>query len=680
MNLLTILLFVLQIGLGLSQQSPPKFYPTILSRGIYFGQIGFYDNLVDVSFSDNVRIPNIFLESEFGSWMKGSRLVEPLAKLINNTYKNLAPPMDHYYFSREIDEAGNLSHIAVIEYGNETANVSRRADRRRRDFPDCTTVLGHAFLSVFETNPCSAGTSEEVKKALRTVVMSQAIDKQALKHVQLSLGENTKIDKELVEELEKLQEMVKKSDETMFGGLASVAQLRKDTFHLFTAMAALIGISNRFRTYANIINSRYQGGIHLDTLPKDIRSEIGEQYKDTAVGAMLKKNMAVLLRPSFKFRYRGYTDGKKAQIVILMDALLPEVHVECKAYKLERLGIESSGSCLTGQEYKDLLIIDCGSGRTWITTKSCLEDCDKIGVRRQVCHRNHCGADQEYQPNWLNDTRRGPLHVDSEHLSFCKRQPTMMSVGQNQYLLTRTANVSYVYLNRTEETKLIEAGSLLKEDCGRAWKLRVDNVTYEGNCKKNDNSIVGRIQVVNHDNLTIVDFNDPDLEKENSTLENELQGLIRELQDRSFADKVEIQHQRMEEMDHYLDADMVKMARNQKLLVDHVRKLQDEKSPVTFSWTDRVLSILIGIIAFAAFLMSACALMMVKPVGGMTAIPVRNMSIRKRKLGRSNSESRAGGIIEASAPMMSVEEMDVVQFKNSKTDPVCGRGARIIDL
>ena len=668
MHLKTVLFILLKIGLIQCFKSPPKFYPRILSRGVDFGQIGYYRKMTKLSFGDKIRIPNMFIDKEFGDWANGSELAKDYATMINNTYNYIAPPMDYYYFAKE----------KGLKVTKDLRNKKLLSKRRKRDM--CSNWLGKAFLSLFTDNPCSGTTSEETKRALQAIVKTQDSDRQALQHVELSLGESEEVDRGLLEHMKKLDHIMTNTEQAIFTNTMTATQMRKDIYYAIVGITSLIGVSERFRTYAEILNRRHKGGIYLDMLPRAIRSNIRNKYEGSVMGDRIMDGTAMLLKPTFDFKFDSLTNGRDGKLVLQIEAYLPEVQLDCQVYKLERLGIESSGSCLSGQEYKDLLIIDCGSGQTWITTKSCLEDCDEIGVRKHVCFVNHCGADQQYKPSWLNDTHQGPLHVDSENLSFCKRQPTVVSVGRSQYLLTRSANVSYHHLDGSVEESIQEAGTLLKETCGRAKTLQVNDVDYSGSCREGDDSIDGRISIENHDDLTIVNFDDLDPGKENSTLQDELQGLIRELQDRSFADKVEIQQKRIAEMDHYIDADMVKMARNQKELVDHVKKIQEEKNPVSSSWTDKVWMITISVIAFTAFLMSACALMMVKPVGGITTIPIRNMKIRKRKRqNKPNVESEAEGNVEASAPMLPTDALEIIHAKSARTDPMMSQGTDSVD-
>ena len=660
------------VGLSLAFSSQetqePTFYPKIMSRGVPIGRIAFYDQLTNLDIREHLLLPDTLKNSQWGNWTYNSTMAQTLARFFNMANEYAPPPFDRTLGLRGIKrtyepfepfEPRTARQVRTTRSPKTTTTTTtdfpireeNRNDsqlvRKKRDLPFyCSNLLLHAGAR-FLGYSCDTDNTKEVKKSLELTLKEQDLDRLAIQKMEEQIGISQASVGTLKGEYDRIKRLFARSSKDIYGTVESLENFQKVSFHLFMHIAAEIALSEIIRTYSRIFLQQFQGNLNIWEFPLYQRYRIQQKYAGTLTETLLNYGHRLLMHPEVwvSIGFEGSIERIEAGVLVEV----PTVTNECIAYSLDRLGLETPDACLTGQEYRDIIVIDCGQehGR-WIAGKSCLEQCNDAGLGMKICHKHQCGADQKFQPDWLGDKHSGKLEADIEKLQFCQRQPTVVKVGQNQYLLTRTTQVT-LRSNETEDVTMIkEFGSLIKTGCSRQEAFTVNGMSYDGSCFKEENAIHGRLRIENHDNLTLLDFGDIDTgDRENVTLGQELQGILAELGNQTYLEKLQVQDDKFTSLGHFVDTDMIKVTHAQRKLAEHIKMIKDQ--PVTFQWSDRILTIVIGIITFTSFLMSACALCG-RTMNGI-AIPIRNVRMNKR-LSSSESLSKA----EATAPMLSVEE------------------------
>ena len=667
-----------------NEGNAPTFYPRILSRGLPKGKISFYEKLVDFTVLEQVTIPDVLKNSRWQNWTHGSMMAQKLAKYFNNGFKYLPPPFDHLLEmapGRTSEPFGDTENDRLLQQQEPpkptvkpvtttskpvvtTALVHNGTvdnSRPKRDLSLlCSNVISHAVWRLFKSEPCVTGQSEEVKTSLKIVMKELEVDRHAMETEQKEFETIKGTNQILRDELESTRQAVRTLDHLLFEEEQSLIPLKRTVFLSLLHLASEIAFTERLRSFANLLSLAGSRNLARDEVPWDVGKVVSDRFDGTLVAEMLTMGSQLLLKPEIHV-----VPFVPTRILISIHVRVPEVLYNCDKYTLDRLALQTSDTCLSGQEFRDLIIVDCGpTVGKWVASKSCLEECDSTGIDAVTCHSHHCGNDQKYSPEWLSDPTMGKLHADSESMPFCQRQPTLVRVGKNQYYLTRAANVSR---GEAEVEVGMAAGTLIKTSCRPRDAFVVNGRSYAGTCGDGDDAIDGRISITNHDNLTMVDWDGIDMALQgNVSLEKELEGLIYELGNRSFIDKLDAQGERMTVLGHFVDTDMIKMVKSQRELATHVKLIKE--NTLESGLFDRILVIVIGGISFFSLLMSIITICIVRPTGGVGGLPIRlmNFGIWRRKPVESDEEFAKQ---EATAPMlptyMECQRTDMVDYRGS---------------
>lgn len=520
-----------------------RLYPRIMARGIHTGRLIFYEGNRRLTLNQGVQIPKI-------SGQPDEKFL-PIWKFLTNFQRFLTPPFDKdkedyeinipdYHENRgptrairstttlqQSDEIKSqfdnitLTELAKRLFLKDLGNRQRR-DLDNEDIPwECSTepyrewfeheggICGMGNWEMPRENARNQSIQGRIKRELpwdcswpptRLVfewgggVCAEGISKE-MKNILTMVTKQQEKDRHAIHGIRQLTDILMSQDHDLANELTTVEQALaaglKDADDNNRALATILlktlselAFSNILNTYTNMWRVSRHGAMSLGDVPAPMREKIlataatSNEYLTTE---MLEQNRKILLEPVVAFR------NTKENIGVSLTTHLPEIKRECKIFQIQPIGLEVEGQCMSGPDMFGTAVLECDDDH-WLVTNDCLNACHKSSRQEYFCHVNECSK-TGYIPNWINNNSfNGPLlapKISDE--TICLRQPSLIFVGNNRYMLTRHEDVMIITDSptfngiKTIETKIHGIpGMLFNASCKGDIRIKLNNETYIG--------------------------------------------------------------------------------------------------------------------------------------------------------------------------------------------------------
>ena len=491
---------------------------------------------------------------------------------------------------------------AENEYQNNTIT------RRKRELPfACSNVLSRLWFENVEGGVCAEGVAEDVKRALELSIKRQEYDSQALNVTKTILTALESEDDDLVLKVNKLNDFVKK-DETIFLDLVGKEeQFHKMVYSVLSHLAAELVFRGQAEVVSNLIKASGEGFLSMYDFPLAMRQHLLTSTLPPVLLTELAKGSRLLSH--IRFRFAKPEPGIDYDFQI--NVTLPYVTRSCQVYELERLGIlVSRYQCLVGPDFRGAVIIDCASEGLWVTSKECVNKCRTPRGKYYLCHVTECGGTQRYVPDWLFAHDKGKLvGANLENFRICASQPTVLRVADDQYLLTRNANVTK-YSKSSVDLISVSAGTLLATACNKENQFEVNGIIYKpGSCQGSDRPNRSRLSITMNGTLDVLELEDDF--PENSTFEAEVKDLITSLDSKDWITTLHERQELYKELGLELNADLATMSVVQHQIAKHVAKISDETA-ISFNLKDKIMIGFSVLMALISIIISSISLVVTR--------------------------------------------------------------------
>lgn len=353
-----------------------------------------------------------------------------------------------------------------------------RNRRSKRELPwDCSWPPTRLIFE-WKGGICAEGISDSMKKILAELNNQQTRDRHAIEGIRKMTDFVKRDQHDLFDELEKtervLQDELKETD-------SSMKAMAKLTLQVITEFA----YSNILNTYSLLWRASQRPTMGLGDVPEPMRNAIREAVKDGddqgIISKALEANVRALLNPMVAF---NETD---LGVSISLTTHLPEIIRACQVFQLQPLGLKVGSNCMSGPDISGTAVVEC-DGEQWLVASECLSACYQSANQEYFCHENECGNPGS-TPDWIDlQPANGQLVAPRvAEYALCHRQPSMVYVGNNKYLLTRDAEVQTIaekesFNGVTPVTKTINgrAGMIFNASCNGDVRVKIGEKSFIG--------------------------------------------------------------------------------------------------------------------------------------------------------------------------------------------------------
>ena len=621
-----------------------RYYPRIFARAVHSSDISFYLVKEQIALRYPVKMPT----SLQGNWTRSDNLARRMAEFFSKMSLFYPTPFDrisdkgtnklqlllqtlpsYYKYDRGQEEGSGMDpdDVKEIPLLNENDEVETLTRTKRELSFECSNMLSRLWYEHINGGVCAEGVSADVKEALEASIRQQQLDKQAMNTTRTIISTLTKDEFSIEKQLSQLTHLVESETKNFKEFEEDEVKFRKTIYKIIAHMASESAVIQQLNQVSELIRGAGAGFLSIYDFPSIVRSRILSSAIPTALRKELAQGSRLITNAKFWF---GLSPPAGVDYDFNFEATLPMVNAECRLYDMEMIGLEVNGKCLTGPDIRGAVIIDCDSTTPWVTSRKCLDQCDWSRKGHYICHGTDCSGNTRYQPDWLRSQAEGELVATNlRSPRACALQPTVMRVGENQFVLVREANVTMWIKGKKGVPKELSAGTLLKTACEQRLWVEVEGKFYKpSTCNPSNSPIQGRLAFTVNSTLTLFDLeNIEDINfEENGTFGDEIERLVQALDTKSLTERLHERQKTYRELGIELNADLTDMSVVQHEMAEHVAKISKEAS-VSLIFKDRIIMTVIGIVATASLFMSLLSLCSFRAIN---SIPIRNIKAKKR--------------------------------------------------
>ena len=371
--------------------------------------------------------------------------------------------------------------------------MPRYEKRTKRELPwDCSWPPTRLFFE-WKGGVCAEGVSEEMKKILIMMTKQQDKDRHSISGIKQLTDIIMEDEHKLTKELIAVEDAV--NQELKFADSRTKAMAR-----ISLQIVSELAYSNVLQTYSNLWKASQRPTIGVGDVPAPMKEAIlqaADEDKSGYIRQVLEKNTRALLNPMVAFK------GMEDKIQMSLTTHLPEITRTCQVYQLQSIGLTVGGQCMSGPDISGTAVVECDD-ESWLVASDCLSACYESASKEFFCQINEC-INSGPTPDWLDKKpMEGPLIAPRvAEYTLCYRQPALLYVGNNKYLLTHDRHVKVV----TESTsfdgvKAIErdisgrAGMIFNASCSGHIRIVVKNTSFIGPECDDKNEITADVGVI----------------------------------------------------------------------------------------------------------------------------------------------------------------------------------------